>query len=166
MVKCVFGPPELTENSYWSAQPGVLWSRAGYGPGMAGAAEDRLEPAATHREGSRAQRAGDRELEKQRVVGPKTVAARQRRIIVFIDESRLSERFWSRTYLDPQGPDSGSSVDHRAGLLPTLIDVCADGKTNTPVTGFKVATINTVVRDALARLSREPISAVSETRSR
>ncbi|HEY8509782.1 MAG TPA: transposase, partial [Steroidobacteraceae bacterium] len=48
--------------------------------------------AASEQAGPRAQRAGDQALEVEEVARPKKIAARQRRIIVFIDESGLSER--------------------------------------------------------------------------
>ena len=42
--------------------------------------------------GARARRSGDPQLEREAVAGRKNIAARQRRIVVFIDDSDLSER--------------------------------------------------------------------------
>ena len=60
--------------------------------GVADAAAVGLERAAADRPCPAARRSGDRGVEKEEVAGGKKIAARQGRIIVFIDESGLSER--------------------------------------------------------------------------
>src|SRR6185437_10640899 len=60
--------------------------------GVADAAAAWLERPTTHWACSRARRSGNRHLEKEEVARNKKIAARQGRIIVFIDESGLSER--------------------------------------------------------------------------
>ena len=59
---------------------------------MAAARAAQLERAAAEWPGARARRTGDPHLESQEVAGAKKIAARQGRVIVFIDESGLSER--------------------------------------------------------------------------
>ena len=59
---------------------------------VAAARAARLERAAAERPGARARRTGDPRLESQEVTRVKKIAARQGRVIVFIDESGLSER--------------------------------------------------------------------------
>lgn len=60
--------------------------------GVAVVAGTGLERATADGLGPRAQRAGDYHLEGPEVADPKEIAARQGRVIVFVDESGLSER--------------------------------------------------------------------------
>src|SRR5690606_35869870 len=64
---------------------------------------DGLECAAALRAGAPARRAGDYHLEKEEVAGAKKIAARQGRLIVFIDESGLSERPCRASTWAPKG---------------------------------------------------------------
>lgn len=71
--------------------------------GVALAARSRLERAAAERPGARAQRAVDCQLEGAEVAGAKKIAARQGRVIVFVDESGLSERSCRARTWAPRG---------------------------------------------------------------
>src|SRR5207302_7903370 len=78
-------------SAHWDADQGALRRRVLAVFGLANAAAAGLERAAPHGTCARARRGGHPHLEREEVASDKKIAARQGRIIVFIDESGLSE---------------------------------------------------------------------------
>jgi len=78
--------------AHWRTDPTEVRSALGQQLGLAGTRTDGLERATPCRPGAPTRRTRHLDLEEQEVAGTKTIAARQRRIVVFIDESDLSER--------------------------------------------------------------------------
>src|ERR1700745_2067970 len=74
------------------ADRGEVWPSIQREPGVADSGGVGLQQPATHRTRPRERRGGDPALEAQALAGVKKNARRQGRIIVFIDESGLSER--------------------------------------------------------------------------